>query len=98
MEWSGGIAFPGDAIVVYSLRSFFLIIFWIGILLFLVARDPVANSQAALVLAGMCLSAAVLCLVLGIRYGLPYFFYFDVLSSLVLGALLLAYRARAAAG
>ncbi len=97
MGWSGGVAFPDDAIVVYTLRSFLLVTFWIGVLIFLVARDPAANAQSALALSGMFLSAAVLCLVLGLRYELPAFFYFDVISAAVLGTLLLAYRGCAAA-
>ena len=92
MQWSGNITYPDDAIVVYTLRSFLLITVWIGVLIFFVARDPAAHGQTALVLAGMFLSAAVFCFVLGTRYGLPDFFYFDVISSAVLGVVLLAYR------
>lgn len=98
MDWAGGIGYPDAAIAVYTLRSFMLIMFWLGVLIFLVARDPAAHAQTALVLAGMFLTTGVLCLVLGLRYGLPHFFYSDVVSSAVLGALLLAYRRCAAKG
>lgn len=91
MQSLGGISFPDEAVAVYTLRSFMLIIFWIGVLIFLVARDPVAHGQTAHVLAGMFLTTAVLCLVLGLRYGLPGFFYFDVITSAILGLLLLAH-------
>lgn len=97
MQWSGGISYPDDAIVVYTLRGFILFTFWVGVLIFFIARDPVANSQAALALGGLFLTCAVLCLVLGIRYELPGFFYFDAISSALLGGLLLAYRRGATA-
>ena len=44
----------------------------------------------------MLLSVAALCLVLGNMYGLPGFFYMDVVSAAVLGVLLLVYRRQAA--
>jgi hypothetical protein len=98
MQSAGGITYPDDAMAVYTMRSFLLIIFWLGVLIFVAVRDPVTHARVLQVLGGMFLSTAVLCLVLGMRYGLPKFYYYDVISSAVLGVLLLGYHrcARAA--
>ena len=92
MEWAGSVTFPGDAIAVYTMRSFLLIILWLGVLIYVAVREPVTHGHVLQILGGMFLSTAVLCLVLGTRYGLPHFYYYDVISSAVLGVLLIVYQ------
>ena len=98
MQWFAPINLPSDPLIQYTMRNFFLMMFWIGILLALAARDPAQYRGVLAVLAGTMLSVAVLCFVLGNMYGLPKFFYWDVISAAVLGGLLLAYRKQAAPG
>lgn len=85
-------AYPADAIVQYTVRAFFIIIFWVGVLLALAVREPVKLQAALAVIAGMCLTCGVACLAMGWIYALPAFFYLDAVSGLVIGALILAYR------
>ena len=92
MEWAGSISFPGDPIAVYTLRSFMLVILWLGVLIYVAVREPVRHGLVLQILGGMFVTTAVLCWVLGTRYGLPHFYYYDVVSSAVLGVLLIVYQ------
>lgn len=87
------VAYPDTPLVQYTVKIFFLIMFWIGVQLAVGVsrRYPVM----LLTLAGLFLSAAVLCLALGWTYDVPWFFYLDALSSAALGILVVVYRARA---
>ena len=97
LAWFSAPSFPDDPLVVYTVRNFFLVMFWCGLLLILAVHDPVKYSSVLAVLAGMCLSAAVLCYALGVRHGLPTFYYWDTASAAVVGILLLVLRAQAKA-
>ena len=96
MEWAGSVTFPDDPLAVYTLRSFLLIILWLGVLIYVAVREPVTHAHVLRILGGMFVTTAILCFVLGNRYGLPNFYYYDVISSAVLGVLLLAYQRGAA--
>ena len=93
MAWFAPVAYPDTPLVQYTVKVFFLIMFWIGVQLAVAVarRYPVMLST----LAGLFLSAAVLCLALGWIYDVPWFFYLDALSSAALGILVVVYRARA---
>lgn len=97
MATFGAPVYPPDGIVQYTVRVFFLVIFWSGVLLALAVREPVKLQAVLVVMAGLCLSCAVACLVLGWLYALPPFFYADAISSAVIGVLILMYRQRALA-
>jgi len=97
MSRFGPVTFPDDPLVQYTVRNFFLVMFWFGALIILAVHEPGRHGKVLLLLGGTCLSAAVLCLVLGLTHGLPPFFYWDVISAAVIGALLLVYRAKTAA-
>ena len=97
MSWFGAATFPDDPLVQYTVRNFFLIMFWFGLLIVVAAREPKTHGNVLLMLGGTCVSAAVLCLALGLKLALPPFFYGDVVSAGVLGVLLLVYRAKTAA-
>lgn len=89
------VAYPDAPIVQYTVKILFLITFWIGVLLAVAVHRPERHETALAVIGGLCLSAAVFSLGLGWVYGVPRFFYLDALSSAVIGALILVYRARA---
>ncbi len=89
------VAYPDVPIVQYTVKIFFLIMFWIGVLLAVAVHRPEQHETTLAVIGGLWLSAAVLCLALGWIYGVPRFFYLDALSSAVIGALILLYRAQA---
>lgn len=96
MAWFGPVSYPDDPIVAYTVRNFFLVMFWYGVLLIAAVHNPVRHSQIVVILAGTCLSAAVLCFALGWRYGLPPFFYLDTASAGLVGILLLALQRKTA--
>ena len=87
------VAYPATPLVQYTVKVFLLIMFWIGVQLAVAVarRYPVM----LLILAGLFLSAAILCLALGLTYDVPRFFYLDALSSAALGILVVVYRVRA---
>ncbi|MCH7710754.1 MAG: hypothetical protein IH903_03875 [Proteobacteria bacterium] len=87
------VAYPATPLVQYTVKVFFLIMFWIGVQLAVAVarRYPVM----LLTLAGLFLSVAILCLALGWTYDVPRFFYLDALASAALGILVMVYRARA---
>ncbi len=87
------VAYPAAPLVQYTVKVFFLIMFWIGVQLAVAVarRYPVM----LLTLAGLFLSVAVVCLALGWTYDVPRFFYLDALASAALGILVMVYRARA---
>ena len=87
------VAYPETPLVQYTVKVFFLIMFWIGVQLAVAVarRYPVM----LLTLAGLFLSVAILCLALGWTYDVPRFFYLDALASAALGVLVMVYRARA---
>ncbi len=87
------VAYPATPLVQYTVKVFLLIMFWIGVQLAVAVakRYPVM----LLTLAGLFLSAAILCVALGLIYDVPRIFYLDALSSAALGILVVVYRARA---
>lgn len=87
--------YPGVAVVQYTVKMFFLITFWIGALLALAVRQPHQHQAVLLIFAAMFVSAAVVCLALGWTYEAPRFFYWDAVSSAVIGLLVLLYRVQA---
>ncbi len=93
MAFFAPVAYPETPLVQYTVKIFFLIMFWIGVQLAVAVarRYPVM----LLTLAGLFLSAAILCLALGWTYDVPRFFYLDALSSAALGILVMVYRVRA---
>ncbi len=93
MAWFAPVAYPATPLVQYTVKILFLIMFWIGVQLAVsvAKRYPVM----LLTLAGLFLSAAVLCLALGWTYDVHRFFYLDALSSAALGILVVVYRSRA---
>lgn len=95
LAWFDAPAYPDDPLVLYSVRSFFLIMFWWGLLMIVAVHDPVKYSSVLAILAGMCLSAAVLCYALGTQYALPTFYYWDTVSAVVIGVLLLVLMGQA---
>ena len=93
MAFFAPVAYPETPLVQYTVKIFFLIMFWIGVQLAVAVarRYPVM----LLTLAGLFLSVAVLCLALGWTYDVPRFFYLDALASAALGILVMVYRVRA---
>ena len=93
MAFFAPVAYPETPLVQYTVKIFFLIMFWIGVQLAVAVarRYPVM----LLTLAGLFLSAAILCLALGWTYDVPRFFYLDALLSAALGILVMVYRVRA---
>ncbi|MEE8622849.1 MAG: hypothetical protein V3T27_03060 [Alphaproteobacteria bacterium] len=89
------VAYPDVPIVQYTVKLFFLIFFWIGVLLAVAVYRPEQHGTTLAVIGGLCLSIAVLSLALGWIYGVAKFFYLDALSSAVIGALILLFRAQA---
>ena len=94
MHLFGPAGFPADPTVQYTVKNFFLIMFWFGLLLAIAVRRPERHGDTLLVLGGTCLSAAVLCLALGWTYGVEEFFYIDAVSAAVTGLLILFYRSQ----
>ena len=87
------VAYPVTPLVQYTVKVFLLIMFWIGVQLAVAVRRR--YPVMLLTLAGLFLSAAILCLALGLTYDVPRIFYLDALSSAALGILVVVYRARA---
>jgi hypothetical protein len=93
MGFFGPAMFPDVPIVQYTVKTFFVVWFWIGVLLWVAVRRPEQHQAVLLILGAMCASAAVFCLALGWIYGVPPFFYWDAVSCAVIAALILVYRA-----
>ncbi|MEE8203192.1 MAG: hypothetical protein V3S95_03815 [Alphaproteobacteria bacterium] len=96
--WFGPYAYPDEPLIQYSIKAMLALFFWIGVLMFVVVARPEKYPTILLVFVWLFLSFAVIALGLGWTYGVPWFFYIDAVSSAVIGALFLAYRAQAAKG
>ncbi len=95
MGWFGPYAYPDEPLVQYSVKALLALFFWIGVLMFVVVARPEKYPAILLVFACLFLSFAVIALGLGWAYAVPWFFYIDAVSSVVVGALFLACRAQA---
>ncbi len=88
--------YPDQPLVQYSIKAFLLILFWIGVLLAVAVRHPRQNRAALMIIGWMMLSTGIVCIPLGMIYQVPKFFYYDALSGVVIGILVLYYRSRQA--
>lgn len=88
----GGDAYPDIPLVQYTLKSFCILAFWVGVLLAIATRHPLAQQKTLAIFAGLGFTVAAGCLALGFVYDPGGFFYWDALSGLVLGILAWLHR------
>jgi len=91
----GAEAYPDTPLVIYSIKGFLLLGFWLGVLLAIATRRPLVHERVLLTFGGLGLSFTLAAVILGWTYGVGNYFYADAISGLILGILALLHRRNA---